>query len=145
MLARSLKQNRNRREHLVIELKAPSVPIGDEELLQINKYATAVAQDPRFNTVDVRWDFYVVSAKVTGTALLQQESDDRPYGQVTNAKGVRVWVLTWAEVLEAADHRLKFVKEHLGYQPDEKRALEYLRETHAKYLPPELNDRAAAE
>jgi hypothetical protein len=140
MLARSLKQNRNKREHLVIELKAPSVPIGDEELLQINRYATAVATDPRFNTVDVKWDFYVVSTRVTGTALLQQESDGRPYGLVTNAKGVRVWVLTWAEIIEAADHRLKFVKEHLGYQPDEKRALEYLRKTHAKFLPPEIAD-----
>jgi hypothetical protein len=124
----------------VIELKAPNVPVGDEELLQINKYATAVANDDRFNTVDVQWDFYVVSTKVTGTALMQQESSDRPYGQVMNAKGVRVWILTWAEIIEAADHRLKFVKEHLGYQPDEKQAMEYLRRTHAKYLPPELGN-----
>ena len=39
---------------------------------------------------------------------------------------------------------VKFVKDHLGYQPDEKRALEYLRKTHAKYLPPELAAATAA-
>lgn len=138
MLARSLSQQRNRREHLVIELKAPKVKVGDEQAQQIKKYADAVAADPRFNTNDVSWDFIIVSGEVTGITDRERRATNTPYGQITDADGLRIWVFTWADILEEADHRLKFVKEHLGYQPDEERALEYLRKTHAKYLPPEV-------
>lgn len=143
MLARSLEQSRNRREHLVIELKAPGVAVGDDEAQQIKKYAGAVAGDARFDTVDVQWDFFVVSSKVSGTTELERESSDRAFGQIMNVKGIRVWALTWADIIEAADHRLKFVKQHLGYSPDAKQALEYLRATHEKYLPSQLMDEPA--
>jgi hypothetical protein len=46
-----------------------------------------------------------------------------------------VWVKTWAEILEAANHRLKFVQQSLDYSPSTDQALDYLRETHEKYLP----------
>jgi hypothetical protein len=55
-----------------------------------------------------------------------------------NAKGVRVWVYTWAEIIQDAAHRLKFVQQQLDYQPDEDQAFAYLRKTHAKYLPERL-------
>lgn len=140
MLARSLEQNRNRREHLVVELKAPKVAVGDDEAAQIRKYATAVAGDPRFDTADVKWDFYVISAEIKGSPAVERESDNRPFGQIMNAKGIKVWVLSWADVIEAAEHRLKFVRQHLGYQPDTQRALEYLRVKHEKLLPTALVD-----
>ncbi|WCB95686.1 hypothetical protein DSM104299_04435 [Baekduia alba] len=137
MLARSLGQARNRREHLVVELKRPSVAVGDDEASQIRKYATAVAGDPRFSSVDVQWDFVVVSTDVKGSPAIERESDNRPFGQIMNAKGIRVWVLTWGEVLDNALHRLKFAKQHLDYEPSTDQALAYLRRTHDKYLPPQ--------
>jgi hypothetical protein len=136
MLARSLGQSRNRREHLVVELKRPSVNVGDDEAAQIKKYAAAVAGDSRFNSVDVQWDFIVVATDVVGTPRIERESDNRPFGQIMNAKGIRVWALTWGEVIDDALHRLKFVQSHLGYQPSAEQAIAYLRATHAKYLPP---------
>jgi hypothetical protein len=142
MLARSIEQNTNRREHLVVELKAPSVTVGDDEAAQIRKYATTVSKHPRFDTVDVQWDFVVVSTKIVGAPEEERHSPDRPKGLVVNNPGVRVWVKTWAEIIEAANHRHKFVKEHLGYQPDERDALEYLREAHARFLPPDPADQS---
>ncbi len=138
MLARSLEQNRNKREHLVIELKAPKVAIGNDEASQIENYAEAVSKDTRFDTVDVQWDFYVISTEVRGAPDLRRQSDNAPYGQIMNAKGIRVWIYTWAEIIQEADHRLKFLKQQLDYQPDEDRAFAYLRKTHAKYLPEQL-------
>ncbi len=61
-----------------------------------------------------------------------------------NAKGVRVWVYTWAEIIQDAAHRLKFVQQQLDYQPDEDQAFAYLRKTHAKYLPEEVADEPSA-
>jgi Histidine kinase-, DNA gyrase B-, and HSP90-like ATPase len=138
MLARSLPQNRNRREHLVIELKAPKVKVGDDESAQIKKYASAVSDDPRFNKTEVKWDFIVVSGEVTGTPEKERHSKDRPEGLIMDTDdGIRVWALTWGEIISAAQHRLKFVQERLDYQPSAHYALEYLRLTHEKYLPPE--------
>ena len=139
LLARSLEQSRNRREHLVVELKAPSVAVGDDETLQIRKYANAVATDPRFNTVDVQWDFYVVSSDVRGMSLRERNSEDRPFGQITRTDGIRIWVFTWAEIIEAAQHRLKFVQKNLEYHPTADQALAYLRQAHDKYLPPQVS------
>lgn len=47
-------------DHLVVELKAPKVVIGSDEIAQVKKYAQAVANDERFNTVKgLRWHFWV--------------------------------------------------------------------------------------
>jgi metal-sulfur cluster biosynthetic enzyme len=136
MLARSLVQHHNQREHLIVELKAPKVPVGDDEAAQIRKYAAAVAGDARFNIEDVEWDFYVISSEIRGAPDLERrESQNRPFGQIMDAGGIRVWALTWAEVLENANHRLKFVQKHLGYSPTAQQAFDYLRATHDKYLP----------
>ena len=145
MLARSLGQSRNRREHLVVELKRPSVNVGDDEAAQIRKYAGAVAQDDRFDSVEVEWDFIVVGTKVVGTPAIERRSSDRPFGQIMNADGIRVWALTWGEILDNALHRLKFVRQHLDYQPSAAAAIRYLRETHAKYLPDVAVVKAASE
>lgn len=144
MLARSLSQQRNRREHLVIELKAPKVKVGDEQAQQIKKYADAVAADPRFNTNEVSWDFIIVSGEVTGITDRERRATNTPYGQITDADGLRIWVLTWADVLDDAGHRLKFVRDLLDYQPDAEQALEYLRTTHEKYLPEQIAEPEAA-
>jgi hypothetical protein len=138
MLARSLSQQKNRREHLVIELKAPKVKVGDEQAQQIRRYANAVFSDPRFNTKDVDWDFVVVSGEVTGLTDRERRDPKTPYGQITDADGVRVYVWTWADVLDAAGHRLKFVRDLLEYQPDAEQALAYLKATHEKYLPEQV-------
>jgi hypothetical protein len=141
MLARVMPQSRDRREHLVIELKAPSVKVGDDEGAQIKKYATAVADDPRFNKTEVEWDFIVVSGEITGTPEKERHSKGRPKGLIMETEdGIRVWARTWGEVINAAQHRLKFVQERLNYQPSAQQALDYLRKTHEKYLPPEVAD-----
>lgn len=137
MLARSVEQNTNRREHLVVELKAPAVKLTVSETSQIRNYAAAVADDPRFDSIEVKWDFFVVSTEVNAAVDRERNQNDRPHGLIFSSDGIRVWVKTWAEIIEEAKHRHKFVQDRLGYQPDEQNALKYLRETHEKYLPPE--------
>jgi hypothetical protein len=127
MLARSLSQQRNRREHLVVELKAPKVAIGDEQATQIRKYANAVADDPRFDIKEVEWDFVIVSGEVRGWTERERKNPRTPYGEISDADNIRISVLTWADVLESAGHRLKFVQKLLDYQPDAEKALAYLR------------------
>ncbi len=142
MLARSLSQHRNRREHLVVELKAPKVAIGDEQAAQIRRYADAVANDPRFDIKDVRWDFIIVSSEVKGMTDRERRDPGSPYGRISGSEGIRISVFTWADVIDDASHRLKFVQRLLDYQPNADQALAHLRQTHDKYLPPALHGEA---
>jgi hypothetical protein len=140
LLARRVEQAQNRREHLVVELKAPGVKVGADEITQIKNYAYTVADDSRFNLTDVKWDFVVVSTDLKAFAEKEAAQFQRDPGlaSVTEDGKVRVWIKTWAQVIGDAEHRHKFVQAALQYAPGAEDALAYLREVHAKFLPPEL-------
>jgi hypothetical protein len=137
LLARQIPQTRNRLEHLVIELKRPTVPIGNDEAQQIKDYALAVAEDDRFDKADVDWDFIAVSTKLAGTIPEESRQEGKPAGLLTTFKQgrVRVWARTWGEIIEETRHRHKFVKEKLDYAPSTQQAFKYLEEAHAEFLP----------
>lgn len=145
MLARSMEQVRDRREHLIVELKRPSVKIGPDELTQIQKYAFAVVGDERFTATDVFWDFVIVSNELTEYAKQSSSQANREPGLFWEAdnRAARIWVWSWGQVIEQARHRLKFVQQSLDYEGTEEQALARLREVHGKYLPPVLTALAA--
>jgi hypothetical protein len=137
MLSRSVHRNRaDDIEHLVIELKAPSVTIGDKEIAQTNKYAIAVAGDERFRTVPgVRWHFWAVSNDMTEYAKrMVQGGPDRNRRLVYKEDNISVGVKTWGEIIEENRARLQFFQEQLQYIADESTALKYLQERHKRFL-----------
>ena len=137
MLAGSMKQARQRREHLVVELKRPNVKIGAAELTQITEYAVAVAADARFNLQAVDWDFWIVSDELTPYARDMTNKEGFPPGMYHQSKaGLRVWAIPWAEVIENANHRLKFVQEKLNYLVSGEDAIAYLRNAYEQFMPP---------
>lgn len=95
----------------------------------------------------VQWDFYVVSTGLKGTVIEEAKQAGRPPGLITTLREdtVRVWAKTWGELIEDASHRLKFVREHLEYDPTTQEAFKYLRERHAEYLPTPIADESAPE
>ncbi|WP_022930015.1 ATP-binding protein [Patulibacter americanus] len=139
LLSRSIETAEDQRRHLVVELKRPSVKVGPKELQQVKDYALAIATDPRFDLERTRWEFWVVSTDVKGTADEERRQYPDQFGLASTLRGgrVRVWVKTWGEILHDAEHRLKFVKKKLGYDPGEVEALAYLRREHDERLPPD--------
>lgn len=138
LLARSVPQNEERYEHLVVELKAPKVRIGDREVLQIKNYARAVAADERFNKVTVRWKFIIVSNDMTPSVRKDASQSDREPGLIIDDGEIKIWAMTWAEVISKAEHRMKFLKERLGYAPADEQAVAYLNERHRLHIPEHL-------
>ena len=45
-------------EHLVVELKAPKVPIGPGEISQVDGYVGAITSDSRFDMATTKWVFW---------------------------------------------------------------------------------------
>lgn len=147
MLSRSVPQNRSdEHEHLVVELKRPSVKIGAEELTQIKKYAYTIADDERFASLKTRWNFWVLSNDLDNFAKNETRTRNNPRGRIYISEDghVQVWVKTWAEVIAECRARLRFVEEHLNANVDRENALSYSQKTHAKYLAGVIEEGAEA-
>ncbi len=122
------------REHLIVELKRPSVNIGREEANQIESYADAVAADERFSSTNTRWVFWIIAKDIAAEVKRRAEQDNRPPGILYQHKNVTVWVKTWAQILEDARGRMRFFQEKLGYTPDRDASREHLRKAYAKHV-----------
>ncbi len=139
MLSRSVPCNHaDEREHLVIELKAPTVTIGSDEITQIKKYAYTVIKDPRFTNLKTRWEFIVVSNKLNEYAVMERKGGNNADGVIqdqTSENGARVVikVKTWSEILNEAKHRLEFVRQQLNLNVDSTEGLKHLKEKYAEY------------
>jgi Histidine kinase-, DNA gyrase B-, and HSP90-like ATPase len=145
LLAAAVPLPTQQHEHLVVELKRPSLKLGHEELTQISRYADAVARDARFNKVDVRWNFWLIGTEMSEYVQGQASQPHLPPGVVSRPLDGRVtiWVKTWSQILDDCEHRLKFVKEKLDYRSSRDAGVEYLRQQHEKYLPEALRSSPA--
>jgi Histidine kinase-, DNA gyrase B-, and HSP90-like ATPase len=131
MLSRAVKGATGRR-HLVVELKRPSVVLGQAELGQITNYAIAVARDPAFRAPDVTWDFWLVGDDYDGYIDEMVHQDTRPIGVASQKHPYTVRVRRWAEIIEENRQRLHFYRERLNYQAEDDLSVQ---ETLDKYLP----------
>ena len=140
MLSRSLKTNREGEiEHLIVELKRPSVIIGNKETSQIESYAMAVAEDERFKGLQAKWDFWVISNDMDKVASKKVNQRDRPKGLLYESdRGdnpeIRVWVKTWSTIVKENKARLNFIREKLEYQADKGEALQHVKKTYSDLL-----------
>lgn len=138
MLSRRVPLPRgDEREHLVVELKRPSRKLNNEDLNQISKYAHAVAKDERFDKINARWTFVIISNEIDDYVASRANQKDKPPGLAEDLAGVQVqvWVKTWAQILQETEGRLEFFKNGLEYSANEEEALTYLKKMSQKYLP----------
>ncbi len=128
-------------ENLVVELKAPKVVIGSEEIVQITKYKMAVEGDDRFNRVkNARWHFIVISNDYDEYTAAQIASVDPDRRLIARGVNSTVTVKTWGEKIEENRARLQFFKDHLEHSVDEVESLRYLHEKHSELLKGVVDD-----
>lgn len=139
MLSGAIEQQRDHREHLVIELKRPSVSIGKDQLDQIEGYAQAVANDARFAAVNTRWEFWIVGDEVSDKVRHKLGQGNLPpdvfQDYEESQHHVTIHAVTWAQIIQNARHRLKFVRDKLAYDPTTEASLNTLRERHSAIFP----------
>lgn len=134
MLTRSIGKNHSdEREHLVVELKAPKVKIGQDEINQIESYAFAVAEDERFKHLKTKWNFLVISNDLDAYAKRRLKQDNKGKGIIYDADGITIWVKTWGELIQECKHRLEFIRKQLNINIDHSDGLKYLQESYSEY------------
>jgi hypothetical protein len=137
MLQKAIQPRTGEYEYLVVELKRPSKKIDSDVISQIKKYAIAVASDERFREVPARWTFLAISNDLDEFAKREANQRNRPKGQVYDDADLNivVWIKSWAEVINDARAKLRFINQQLSYEADLDSAKDYLRVAHAKFIP----------
>lgn len=125
------------REHLVVELKRPTRCIDADCVRQIESYAFAVANDERFKGVETTWAFWIVSNDMDDAARRMSRQRDRPVGLLydDHAMQLKVWVMTWAQVLDNCYARLQFFQDHLRLEDDDTTVRKVFGRKYREHLP----------
>ena len=121
-------------EHLVIELKRPSLKLGKDEIGQIEEYAFKVADDSRFDKALVRWTFLLIGNDLDSFAVNKCDVKDREFGHIHAGK-VNIYVKRWSSIIDQAKWRYEFFRQKLEYQVSTDDGLAYLRKKHLARLP----------
>lgn len=132
MLSRSIHRYKAEKiEHLVIELKAPTVKIGSDELTQIKKYAFTVSKDERFRTLGkVKWYFWILSNDLDDFGKMEADEDSKVYSQ----NNIVIYAKTWGQIIAENKARLQFFQEKLEYQADQGKALKDFQKKYSEFL-----------
>ncbi|WP_420978315.1 histidine kinase [Burkholderia gladioli] len=132
MLSKATRPHRaNGLSHLIVELKAPGVKIGADEITQIQAYAFSVMRDRRFSMVKVDWHFRVIGDELApyAQALAQDHT-----GLIHAKANLTIQVKTWAQIIDENRARLQFFLDKFDSQVDRAASLGYLRHRYAGYL-----------
>lgn len=125
-------------ERLVVELKRPSVRVGNDELQQIKRYARAIVDDPQYRGVACRWKFVLVTYDHDPAIKRDIEQKDKPVGLADDQNEYQVWVHTWGNIFDAAERKLSSFRKQLEYEATDERVTQYLRDSYQKYIPDAL-------
>jgi hypothetical protein len=110
--------------HVVIELKRPSIKLGDKELAQIKTYKNVIANEPQFQDENSVWDFELIGneiseSKITAANLRAELDSNRMHGEpglVQKTGNYRIIVKTWKQILNEFELRYDEITNKLSLQ-----------------------------
>ncbi len=122
-------------ENIIVELKAPKVPLSVKVLRQIEDYMRFIRRQPQFNSIQRRWKFIAVCNEVDEDvkAYYKEHESKGKIGLVRCLENFEIYALTWDDVFKSFDLRHGFMLDKLKFNRDqltsELSALEKSRET----------------
>lgn len=126
-------------EHLVIELKRPTLTLSKKELDQIEDYAMKVTENPLFDKTSTKWKFILLGKDFDAYVVNRLRNRTQGEGNFYNSEdgSVAVSVLKWSSVIQDNKFKYQYLKEKLNHQlnDDPNFASDYLRTKHAELFP----------
>lgn len=89
-------------EHIIVELKRPSVNVGIEQYRQIEDYFRLIKKEPRFSSSTRKWCFYVVSS-VVDDEIKDRYKSFKNYNKrylVYKEDSYEIYAMTWDDVFQ---------------------------------------------
>jgi hypothetical protein len=133
LMQRTLIGPDDQQSRLVVELKRPSVKLGDKELGQIKRYARALAGHPGVG--ESKWTFWLVGSDVRDEIAGDLQQTDRDWGHVIATDKYDVRVTSWGTLLDQTVRRFQFYKEQLAYDASQDESVARVRRLHQELLP----------
>lgn len=104
-----------KREILVVELKAPKVKISPKELSQVMKYAREIDQKDVFSD-RLKYKILLVSTGINKNAEFdikgsqKSKGNSNPYFYFKNEnENIEIWVIKWSDLFENLKRKLKYM------------------------------------
>jgi hypothetical protein len=135
VLSKSIKRHSSdRHEHLVVELKRPSVVISEKEVAQVRKYSLAIRSDSRFKEGSPKWVFWLVGNSYDDLVRDSFVESETYHGAVAIKDDHVILVRTWGEIIEDAKSRMKFFSDNLNFEAQTAPSLQHVRTKYAQFL-----------
>ena len=106
-------------ENVVVELKRPSVLLGEHELSQVKRYMNVIKKEDRFNSGKTKWTFYLVGNRFDTSSYIEGEIEShKSYGEpnlvhVVDDGKTKIYVLKWSEIFEDFSKNHSYLMEKL--------------------------------
>ncbi|NTW15332.1 MAG: hypothetical protein HGA38_03105 [Candidatus Moranbacteria bacterium] len=104
-------------KHIVVEVKRPGIKLSQEHLSQVYRYLEVIHKEPRFNSSDSKWRFYLIGNIVDDFIKKQQNAlqlhGDKDLVYIDTEIDYRVYALTWSQVFERFELRHNYLREEI--------------------------------
>ena len=126
-------------EHLVIELKRPTLTLTLKEMDQIRDYALTVAENPMFDKTRTKWHFVLLGQRLDQHVQRALRNQTVGEGNCYNADNVSISVFEWSKIIQDNKLKYEYLRRKLNHQlsSDPNFASDYLRTKHAELFPTE--------
>ena len=126
-------------EHLVIELKRPTLTLTMKEVDQIRDYAITVAKNPLFDKDRTKWHFILLGQDYDENVRNVLENQVVGDGNFYNAGNISISIMKWSRIIQDNKLKYEYLRTKLNHQlsEDPNFASDYLRTKHAELFPAE--------
>lgn len=124
-------------EHLVIELKRPTLTLRLKELDQIRDYALTTAKNPLFDKSRTKWHFLLIGQKFDDDVTEALKNEVVGDGNYYNSGNISISVLMWSSIIQDNKLKYEYLRSKLNHQlsDDPNFAMDYLMAKHAELFP----------
>lgn len=121
-------------EHLVIELKRPTLTLTMKELDQIRDYALTVAEHPMFDKARTKWHFVLLGQRFDQRVRSALENQVFGDGNYYNAGNISISVFEWSKIIQDNKLKYEYLRKKLNHQlsDDPEFVVDYLHTKHAE-------------
>lgn len=106
--------------NIVVELKHPKIPLGQQQYQQIYNYMKVISEQPEFTANNATWEFYLVGNKFDTSGDIENLYENaKMHGEkslVYKVKNFKIYVKTWSEILNEFEIKHKFIQNKLELQ-----------------------------
>lgn len=123
-------------EHLVIELKRPTLTLTKREVDQIEDYAMKVSTNSMFDKASTKWHFILLGQDFDSYVDMKLKNRTDGVGNLYNSEdgSIAISVLKWSSIIQDNKFKYEFLRNKLNYQlsSDPDFAMDYLLTKHAE-------------